>query len=493
MFTNISQEAVTKISSNTKFAIPGQLVALIGIVYILKDTLDSQVIFIGFGVHLFLMFSRIVIRYYFSNDIKLFVILYFLSTLLSGLAWGGILYFVDTLSSEFHLLIFAIYIGLVSGALFTLAEIIILYLSYTLPILGMSIAWFFLHDNNDSYKVSAYLGLFAAFYYISAAKKYNKNFSDVLHEKKQNEKLLQELQEKSEVFELLFEHSVMGTLIIEDGKFVQCNQKSVEMVGCKSKDELLNISPDEISPQYQADGRLSFEKAQEIIQQALDEGSKHFEWLHVRQDGKLFLADINLSSIVLNGKKVLYTSWRDITEEKRLKNNLKHLAHHDTLTNLPNRILFNDRLEQAIIKSNRSQSQLAVFFIDLDKFKPINDSLGHEVGDDVLIKVTRLLRKSLRNEDTLARIGGDEFTIVMENFTNIEDVSKIANKLLEALRAPVIVGVHSLNLSLSIGISIYPKDADNAKMLLKLADEAMYVAKDKGRDTYEFYKGQKSD
>ena len=487
MFENIDKEAVLNISENTKFAIPGQLVAILGVMYILQDNVPTELLFMGFCVHLVLMASRVLIRQSFSHNKEKFIIFYAISTTLSGIAWGSVLFFIGDLPSEYHLLVFAIFIGLVSGALFTLGEILYLYITYSAPILGISVTWFFLHGENEIYMVTGYLGLFAFFYYISAARKYNTNFINVLYEKNEKEKILNEIKEKSKIFESLFEHNVNGALIIEDGKFVQCNQKSIEIVGCKSKEELLNIAPEDISPQYQSDGRLSHEKATEMIQLALDKGSNTFEWLHIKADGKLFLAEINLSSIILNGKKVLYTSWRDITEEKKLKNDLKHLAHHDDLTNLPNRMLFNDRLEQAIIKSNRAKSQLAVFFIDLDKFKPINDTLGHEVGDEVLMKVAKLLRSSLRSEDTLARIGGDEFTIIMENFSNIQNVSMIAQKLLEALRSPIMVGVNSLNLSLSIGISIYPQDADNAKMLLKLADEAMYVAKENGRDNYKFY------
>ncbi len=488
MFKNISKEAIESISTNTKFAISGQLVALLGIIFILKDIVDANVIFVGLGVHLLLIISRGFIRRYFSNNLKVFFNLYFISTFLSGVAWGAVLFFIQNATVEYHILVFAIYIGLISVALFTLGEVFTLYLSYALPILGISIVWFFLHGENDIYKIVSFLVFFAAFYYISAAKKYANSFNEIVSQKQKNEKLLKELEEKSELFELLFEHSVIGALIIEDGKIAQCNQKSVEMVGCASKEELYNMRPADISPQYQADGRLSSEKATEMMQIALDKGSNIFEWLHKKQNGKIFLAEINLTSLMLNGKKVLYTSWQDITQEKNYENNLKHLAYHDNLTGLPNRMLFNDRLEQAILKSNRSSTQLAVFFIDLDKFKPINDSLGHEVGDKVLIKVTGLLRKELRREDTLARIGGDEFTIIMENFSDIKYIVMVAKKLLQALRSPVKVDSHNLDLSLSIGVSIYPQDAQDSKTLLKLADAAMYKAKEGGRDTYRFYK-----
>jgi len=487
MFKNISQEVVDKIGSNTRFAIPGQLFILAGVVYILKDYFDGIILLSGIAIHILLIFSRFVIKKLFIDKPKIFLNIYIISTTLSGIAWGVILFFMNDLGAEYHLLIFTILVGLVAGALFTLGEILELYLSYTMPILGMSIFWFFTHTDNEMYRLVAYLSLSATFYYFLAAKKYNQSFNDALYEKNQNEALLKEIKEKSKEFEFLFEHSVNGALIIEDGKFVQCNQKSVEMVGYDSKEELLNIYPSDISPQYQSDGRLSSEKVDEMIKIAFENGSNIFEWLHTKKDGKIFLAEVNLSSVVINGKKVLYTSWRDITEENRYKNDLKHLAHHDTLTALPNRMLFNDRLEQAIVKSTRSDLQLAVFFIDLDKFKPINDTLGHEIGDKVLIKISSLLRKSLRREDTLARIGGDEFTVIMENVSNIKDISMIASKLLYALDAPIMIDSHSLDLSLSIGISIFPDDASDSKTLLKLADEAMYDAKDNGRNTFSFY------
>ena len=488
MFKNISQEAVLKISDNTKFALPGQFVALFGVMYILNGRIYDELIVIGFIIHTILMLSRVLINYVYCGKKNIFLILYFISTTLSGIAWGSILFFITTLPAEYHLLIFAIFIGLVSGALFTLGEVLQLYLSYIIPILAMSVYWFLTQESTPIYIMTGYLSIFAFLYYVSAARKYNKSFIKALYEEKEKILLLKEIKDKSEVFEFLFEHSVMGTMIIEDGHFIQCNQKSVDMVGCESKDELLNITPDEISPQYQSDGRLSSEKINEELQIALDEGYNNFEWLHKRIDGKLFLVFVNLSSITLNGKKVLYASWRDITQEKKLKNDLKHLAHHDNLTGLPNRMLYCDRLEQAIIKAQRGESQLAVLFIDLDKFKPINDTYGHEVGDEVLIEVSRLLKNQLRKEDTLARLGGDEFTVVLENIQSQNNVSLLAQKLIDVLIEPVNIDKYKFNLSLSIGISIYPQDSTNSKELLKLADMAMYKAKDAGRNNYKFYK-----
>lgn len=169
------------------------------------------------------------------------------------------------------------------------------------------------------------------------------------------------------------------------------------------------------------------------------------------------------------------------------KNILRHQAHHDALTGLPNRVLFHDRLEQGIEKSKRHQVGLALFFIDLDKFKHINDSLGHVVGDSVLKLVAKRLAGIIRKEDTLARLSGDEFTVIMEELTQPEDASLLAEKILEVLAEPMHIDDYILYVSGSIGISLYPQDAADAQYLLKYADTAMYKAKEEGRNNFQFY------
>ena len=169
------------------------------------------------------------------------------------------------------------------------------------------------------------------------------------------------------------------------------------------------------------------------------------------------------------------------------KNILRYQAHHDALTGLPNRVLFADRLEQGIKKAKRHQSGLALFFIDLDKFKHINDSLGHGVGDSVLKAVAKRLEDAIRKEDTLARLSGDEFTVIIEDLAHPEDASLLANKILEVLSEPMYIDEHMLYVTGSIGISLYPKDTKDAEFLLKYADTAMYKAKEEGRNNYQFY------
>jgi len=183
-------------------------------------------------------------------------------------------------------------------------------------------------------------------------------------------------------------------------------------------------------------------------------------------------------------KKKIKEATKELINKQKF---LDHQAHHDSLTGLPNRILFNDRLEHSIEKAKRNKKNIAVFFIDLDHFKEINDSLGHHIGDEVLISITNKLLGTIRGEDTLSRLGGDEFTIIMEDVNNIEDTNILAEKILKVLSKPILIQNHELYISCSIGISIYPTDDIKPENLLKYADAAMYSAKEEGRSNYKFY------
>jgi diguanylate cyclase (GGDEF)-like protein len=169
---------------------------------------------------------------------------------------------------------------------------------------------------------------------------------------------------------------------------------------------------------------------------------------------------------------------------------MAHLAQHDFLTNLPNRVLLNDRIAQAITLAKRSDTQLAVLFLDLDNFKHINDSLGHGTGDKLLQSVTRRLSACVRSSDTVSRQGGDEFIILLAEGKNGEDAALIADKIQAVLTLPHAVNRHELHITTSIGISVYPSDGQDAETLIKNADTAMYHAKKKGRNNYQFFKDE---
>lgn len=207
----------------------------------------------------------------------------------------------------------------------------------------------------------------------------------------------------------------------------------------------------------------------------------------------LFLLIIYLLIQKMRQKEEAYTHQLEIDIEKKTheieeqKKILHMQAYYDGLTGLPNRLLFNDRLEHALEHAKRHNTNLALFFIDIDHFKHINDTLGHQIGDKVLIEIAKLLKAQLREEDTLARLSGDEFTIIVENLQKFEDATILAEKLHNVFTEALSIDTHTLHTSCSIGISFYPKDSDDADTLLNYADAAMYKAKEQGRNNTQYY------
>jgi diguanylate cyclase (GGDEF)-like protein len=180
-------------------------------------------------------------------------------------------------------------------------------------------------------------------------------------------------------------------------------------------------------------------------------------------------------------------SMRIIQQRTRADERVHHIAFHDDLTSLPNRLMLNQCLDQALSRHRRARSQLAILFMDLDRFKVINDSLGHEIGDVLLRQVADRLRAQLRDGDTVARMGGDEFVVLIENRENLMDISACARRLVEQLSLPYLLGKKDCHVTLSIGISIFPSDGGDSQALLKAADVAMYRAKEMGRNNYQYY------
>ncbi len=177
----------------------------------------------------------------------------------------------------------------------------------------------------------------------------------------------------------------------------------------------------------------------------------------------------------------------EVEKRKGIEEQLEHQAYHDELTNLPNRSLFLDRLDQAIKQAHRANNKLAVLFLDLDNFKEINDSLGHATGDQVLVYIANKLRDNLREVDTIARLGGDEFTLIINSIEDVQPINNLVEHLVDVLQDSMVIGDNELYITSSIGISVYPDDGETSHDLLRNADAAMYKAKDEGRNSYQFY------
>lgn len=206
-------------------------------------------------------------------------------------------------------------------------------------------------------------------------------------------------------------------------------------------------------------------------------GTEYPEWLSV--------SPILSESKELEGY-VLFSS--DVSLLKQSEEKLDYLAHHDPLTGLSNRLLLQIRMSHSLERARREQTQVALLFLDLDGFKEINDSLGHAIGDELLKKVGEQLCSRVREEDTIARIGGDEFVVVMEHITERQQIIALAEELLVAIQQHHLIDGNDLSVTTSIGVSLYPQDAEDGDALLRCADSAMYMAKSSGRNNFQFYR-----
>lgn len=177
----------------------------------------------------------------------------------------------------------------------------------------------------------------------------------------------------------------------------------------------------------------------------------------------------------------------DFQKTKQAEKQMTHLAHHDQLTGLPNRLLFGANLDQALEHAKRHKKKVALLFLDLDRFKEVNDTLGHDSGDQLLQTVAQRLQQCVRSVDTVARLGGDEFTIILDDISQAEDALIVTRKIIETLNQPIILNDQQVNTGASIGVSIYPDNCDNKDELIKTADVAMYRAKQGGRGCYQLY------
>jgi diguanylate cyclase (GGDEF)-like protein/PAS domain S-box-containing protein len=222
-----------------------------------------------------------------------------------------------------------------------------------------------------------------------------------------------------------------------------------------------------------------------IVPMVQQRGRWRGEATGVRFDGVHFPQEISLTAIA--GENSMVCVVRDITERTYAEEQIKHLAYHDALTNLPNRLLFKDRLSVALSHAHREESRLAVLFLDLDRFKVINDSLGHNIGDQLLQAVAARIDACVRDSDTVARLGGDEFTILLPRLNRSEDAAPVAAKIIDAVRYPFHIEGREFFITTSIGISVYPEDGADAETLIKNADTAMYQAKELGRDNYQLF------
>jgi diguanylate cyclase (GGDEF)-like protein/PAS domain S-box-containing protein len=286
-------------------------------------------------------------------------------------------------------------------------------------------------------------------------------------------------------YRVLFEDSADANWLLDEKGFSACNSAALQMFGYSSGTEM--IHPSDISPPNQADGTSSRVAADQRIAAAFLNGKERFEWQHQRKDGNVFPAEVCLTALTLSGRPMLLATVRDITERKVAQERVQYLAYYDDLTGLPNRTLLQDRLTKALADGRRQKYKVALLFLDLDRFKGINDSLGHSVGDLLLREVAERLKRWGREQDTVARLGGDEFLIMLCHVNDTSDAAVAAERLMNAMTTDFAIQGHSLNVGCSIGISVSPEHGTDGETLIKNADAAMYSAKADGRNNFRFF------
>src|SRR5580693_3295092 len=298
---------------------------------------------------------------------------------------------------------------------------------------------------------------------------------------RRNEALAAESRAAEERYRLIFERTPAGVYRTSlDGRFVECNPALAHILGFESATELAACNTRELY--FDPDDRERF-----LLRLRADGQLTNYELRLRRKDGSTLWILENAS--IQRGRPgepdTIEGTMVDITGRKHAESQIEYQAHHDTLTHLPNRALFLDRLTLAIAQANRRRSGLAVLFMDLDRFKVVNDTLGHSAGDRLLQQVAGRVRRAVREGDTVARLGGDEFTLLLESDAHAPQAARVAQKLLDRIALPFDVDGHRLHVTTSIGISLFPTDGGDAETLLKSADLAMYRAKELGRSGYQ--------
>ncbi|MDR5866441.1 EAL domain-containing protein [Halomonas koreensis] len=303
----------------------------------------------------------------------------------------------------------------------------------------------------------------------------------------ERDRALAQSRESLQLAERVIDASLEGIIITDPRTRIQfVNPAFTQMTGYHL-DEVAGRTPAVLSS-----GRHDATFYRDMWQTLQEHGFWRGEIWNRRKSGELYLELLTISAIRDEAGEVSHYAalFTDITHIRENEEQVRHLAYYDPLTRLPNRRLLDDRLALAVRHAHRQARRLAVLFLDLDHFKQVNDSLGHALGDELLVKLTERLQQHLREDDTLARLGGDEFIALLPDVQEVDEVTRVARRLIEAASAPFELGRHRYRVGCSVGISVYPDDGEAPETLVQRADAAMYRAKQEGRNTYRLYRAE---
>lgn len=291
------------------------------------------------------------------------------------------------------------------------------------------------------------------------------------------------VRESNERYRRLVEMSPDGIIITSEFRFVFMNPSGIRILAGERAEDFLGRSVFDFIHRDQR--RVVAEQLRN-----LEEDGDQIPWMDVKficLDGREIDVEFAATLFTIGGKAAVQAIFRDITERKLAEEHLEFLANFDPLTGLPNRRLFFDRLGQSLLSAQRQEHFVGLLFLDLDRFKEVNDSFGHAVGDLLLKEVAERLAQSLRLSDSVARMGGDEFTVILTKIVDPEDAAIVAKRIVDSLARPFYIEGRVASIGVSIGISIYPIDGEDPDELLKNADTAMYRAKGEGSNLFRYF------
>ncbi|MBC7961577.1 MAG: diguanylate cyclase [Steroidobacteraceae bacterium] len=299
----------------------------------------------------------------------------------------------------------------------------------------------------------------------------------------EREQMFTAIRESEERYRRLVDLSPDGIVILSDAEFVFANPAGASLLKAQSPDELQQRKMlDFVHPEFQ--------ETLLALLEVIENSASPAPWT----EGKFICldhseVDVEVSGVpfIYQGKPALQIIFRDISERRVAHERLEYLANFDALTGLPNRRLFFDRLTCILSHCKRYKEQFSLLFLDLDRFKSVNDTLGHDAGDELLREVAKRTQECLRHADTVARMGGDEFAVILSRIIEPPDTGIVSDKIITALGRPFIIQGQQCHIGVSIGVSIFPDHAENAESLLKAADSAMYCAKENGRNCYRYF------
>lgn len=287
--------------------------------------------------------------------------------------------------------------------------------------------------------------------------------------------------DQSEAFShSILKHATMSIIAADGDGFIKYVNPAAELVFAYSHSEMLNLNISCLIPAL-TQGSYWHQEEQE---KNIDDRT---ELTGCRKDGSVFALECAINPFYASDKCFITIMLRDVTERKQYEEIIRHQAFYDALTDLPNRLLLKERVMLEVARAERNKNKLAVLYLDLDRFKLINDTLGHDSGDKVLQEIGHRLKEVLRTTDTVARLGGDEFAMLLPDLVSEEYLGKICKNILEEIKKPMIISGYEIFLTASIGVSIYPDDGNDPDFLLSNADVAMYQAKEKGKNNFQLY------